>query len=181
MNDNIKFSNMPQNLDDELIKRRDSLIIEGKHELREILNSYDMAKPEQARKAKAVLSAKKGAYSRKFHQFAKELYIVDLFERNNVPMSFKNFNVVSQKIFGESLDKSVIAKMDKDAKYGKGIQSPVVIDDEVEIIKKLQFAINFMVTPYRIQVLENLAFDKISEDYSLTQENTEAKNKRAKL
>jgi hypothetical protein len=181
MNDNIKFSNMPQNLDDELIKRRDSLIIEGKQELREILGNFDMTKAEQARKAKAILSAKKGAYSRKFHQFAKELYIVDLFERNNIPMSFKNFNVISQKIFGESLDKSVIARMNKDSKYGKGIQSPVVIDDEVEMIKKIQFAINFMVTPYRMQVLENLAFDKIAEDYSPTQDNTDVKNKRAKL
>jgi hypothetical protein len=181
MNDNIKFSNMPQNLDDELIKRRDSLIVEGKQELREILGNFDMNKAEQARRAKAVLSAKKGAYSRKFHQFAKELYIVDLFERNNVPMSFKNFNVISQKIFGESLDKSVIARMDKDLKYGKGVQSPVIIDDEVEIIKKLQFAINFMVTPYRNQVLENLAFDKIAEDYFPIEENAEAKNRRAKL
>lgn len=181
MNDNIKFSNMPQNLDDVLIKRRDSLIIEGKQELKEILESFDMTKADQARKAKAVLSAKKGAYSRKFYQFAKELYIVDLFARNNVPMSFKNFNVVSQKIFGESLDKSVIARMDKDAKYGKGIQSPVVIDDEVKVIEKLQFAINFMVTPYRLQVLENLAFDKIAEEYLPTQDNSELKNKRAKL
>lgn len=181
MNDNIKFSNMPQNLDEQLIQRRDSLIIQGKQELREILESFDMTKAEQARKAKAVLSAKKGAYSRKFFQFAKELYIVDLFERNNVPMSFKNFNVVSQKIFGESLDKSVIAKMDKDSKYGKGIQSPVVIDDEVKIIEKLQFGINFMVTPYRLQVLENLSFDKISDDYSPDQNNNETNNKRAKL
>jgi hypothetical protein len=181
MNDNIKFSNMPQNLDDELIKRRDSLIVQGKQELKEILDTFDMTKPEQARKAKAVLSAKKGAYSRKFFQFAKELYIVDLFERNNVPMSFKNFNVVSQKIFGESLDKSVIAKMEKDSKYGKGIQSPVVIDDEVKVIEKLQFAINFMVTPYRLQVLENLSFDKIGEEYNPTQENSESNHKRAKL
>lgn len=172
---------MPQNLDDELIKRRDSLIVEGKQEFREILEKFDMNKAEQARKAKAILSAKKGAYSRKFYQFAKELYIVDLFQRNNVPMSFKNFNVISQKIFNESLDKTVIAKMAKDTKYGKGIQSPVVIENELVVIEKLQFAINYMVTPYRIQVLDNLAFDKINEDYTPTQNNSELKEKRPKL
>lgn len=181
MNDTIiNFSNMPGGLDSELIRKRDALIIEGKHEFREILRNSDMTKVETERKVKAILAAKKGAYSRKFFQYAKELFVVDLFERNNVPMTFKNFNVVSEKLFGESLDKSVIAKMEKDSKYGKGVQSPLNIGDEVKVFEKLKFAIKLMISPYRAQVLENLAYDKIHIDYSV-EENSEAPSKRLKL
>jgi hypothetical protein len=180
MSDTIKFNNMPEGLDAELIRKRDALIVEGKQEFRSILREVDLTKHEEERKVKAILAAKKGAYSRKFHQFAKELYIVDLFTRNNIAMTFKNFNVISQKIFGESLDKSVIAKMEKDTKYGKGVQSDIVIENEVQVIEKLKLAITFMVKPYRVQVLEHLAYDKIDVDYEPAG-NDKIKNKRAKI
>lgn len=174
----IKFSNMPTGLDNALTKKRDALIAEGKHEFREILKNNNT---EENSKVRAVIAAKKGAYSRKFYQYAKELYIVELFERNNIPMSFKNFNVISQKIFGESLDKSLVSKMEKDAKYGKGVQSEVVIENEAKMIEKLKFAIKLMVTPYREEVLLHLKYDNIFDDYVPKSEKKNSKSKRAKL
>lgn len=175
----IKISNLPEALDDALIQKRDGLIRKGKNEFKAILIDHDLFKPEEEKRVKAVIAAKKGAYSRKFFQYAKELFILELFERNGIPLTFKNFNFMSQKIFEESLDHSAVARLEKHVKYGKGVQSPIVIENEARTIAKIKMATQLMIVPYRKEVLFYLAFDTIYEDYS--PKVVKRKNKKLKI
>lgn len=161
----IKISEMPEGFDDALRKKRDELILDGKIQFREMMKNYDSATADEQKDIRRILNQRKGMSSKKFHQYAKELFLTSLFERNNITINFKNLESLSMKIFGSHIDDSVLSKMKRHPQYGEGDKSPIDIVDEKETIYQLRHLFEKNVVPYRKEVLINLSIDAIYEDY----------------
>lgn len=162
----IKISKMPEGLDEALRTKRDEIILEGKTEFKEILHDYDKVNAKEQDKMRRAINAKKGSYSRKFHQYSKELFLTQLFEQNNIAINFKNLDNISLKIFGSHIEYSVLGKMEKNTSYDQGDRSPIDIVDEKETTRQIKQIFENMVAPYRKDVLSNLSLDAVDKEYA---------------
>lgn len=167
-------------MEEDLIKKFLTLVEEGRSEFKTIFEKFDFKNLDHKKKARAILNAKKGAYSRKLFEFVKFEYTLRLLEVNNIPIRYKVLTEVCIEIFGEGVSKKAFSDVKKDEKYGTGAQQKIFFNaDEID---RHKLNIDTMYLPYREKLLDYLSYgyDETTGASWLNFEFDKSKYKKAK-